>query len=66
MSGATLHLIGGGAVLVDQTPNDAARLLWGRDSGDDAHDMGFASLQYDAKPILVNPRAVAYIEPAAD
>jgi hypothetical protein len=47
---------------VAQLPQDAARLLWGIEDGDDAHDMGYAALQSaDAKPLLVNPAAVAYI-----
>jgi hypothetical protein len=60
--GARLHLINGEQLDVAQLPQDAARMLWGNDAGDDAHDMGYAALQSpDAKPMLVNPRAVAYI-----
>lgn len=57
-----LHFIGGETVTVDQDPDDTARLLWGRQDGDDAHDMGYAALQQGSSPILVNPAAVAYIE----
>jgi hypothetical protein len=61
-TGARLHLLDGAKIDVAQLPKDAARLLWGNESGDDAHDMGYAALQNtDAKPLLVNPHAVAYI-----
>lgn len=62
MPGARLHFIGGSHVDVDQLPEDAARMLWGREDGDDAHDMGYAPLQYKGKPVIVNPAAVAYVE----
>jgi hypothetical protein len=64
-AGARLHLIGGKHLDVAQTPEDAARLLWGKNSGDDAHDMGYAALQDgDVQPVLVNPQAVAYVTAA--
>jgi len=64
MAGAVLHLIGGQTRVVDQLPEDAARLLWSKQHGVDASDMGYAALQYKAKPILVNPAAVAFITEA--
>jgi hypothetical protein len=64
-AGARLHLIDGKDIDVAQPPESAARLLWGKESGDDAYDMGYAALQDDdAQPVLVNPEAVAYITPA--
>jgi len=64
---ARLHFLSGAKVDVSQDPEDAARLLWGEKGGDDAHDMGYAALQSPkAKPILVNPAAVAYVDDAPD
>jgi hypothetical protein len=59
---AQLQLIGGGHINVMQLPQDAARLLWGRKDGDDAHDMGYAALQTpDGKTVNINPGAVASV-----
>jgi hypothetical protein len=61
---ARLHLIDGNTLDVEQTPEDVARLLWGRGDGDDAHDMGYAALQKRRGTVMVNPAAVAYVEAA--
>lgn len=55
-TGSRIHLIGGEHVDVDNLPEDAAKQLNASE--------GYAGLQCNAKPILVNPAAVAYIEQA--
>ena len=67
---ARLHFLSGAKADVAQDPDAAARMLWGKKDGDDAHDMGYAALhldvQGDTKTILLNPAAVAYVEAAPD
>jgi hypothetical protein len=65
MSGARLHLVNGETLDVEQPANDTARMLWGRDSGDDAADMGYAALISNSKTVNVNPQAVVFVEDAA-
>lgn len=63
--GARLHLLTGEKLDVEQTVQDAARLLWGKQPGDDACDMGYAALarkRASGGPLLVNPAAVLYVE----
>jgi hypothetical protein len=66
---ATLYYVNGATIDVLQTPEDAARLLWGRKGGDDAHDMGYAALTVSAgrdggsSTICVNPSAVIQVCP---
>lgn len=66
VAGSRLHLIGGATVDVDQTPEDSARLLGAQRGATTRTTWGTAALQRDAKPILVNPQAVAYVERRPD
>jgi hypothetical protein len=42
---------------------DAARMLWGKNDGDDAHDMGYAALQNPTGVVRVDPDDVTSIGP---
>jgi len=59
---ATLHLVSGGTVDVAEDPTTAAQKLWSHKPGSDVPDMGYAAMQTpDAKPVNVNPQAVACV-----
>ncbi len=59
---ASVVFIGGDTLKVEQDPVDAARLLWGHEQGDDAHDIGYAALVVGGEVVYVNPAAVARVE----
>jgi len=57
-----LHFRSGSTLDVNTLPEDAARLLWGTDPGDDANDMGFAALISSDGIHRVNPSEVERVE----
>jgi len=64
MPGSRLHFIGGDTLLVEQSPDDVARMLWGRERGNDAADMGYAPVQTGGSIKFVNRATVTYVEDA--
>jgi hypothetical protein len=57
-----VHFRSGRTLDVLQLSEDAARLLWGTEPGDDAHDMGYAALITSEGIHRVNPSEVERVE----
>jgi hypothetical protein len=58
-----VHLYDGRTLDVYTDPQTTARLLWGTEDGDDAHDMGDAALQNVGGVHNIDPSEVLAIGP---
>ena len=58
-----VYLLDGATIDVHTDIPTTARLLWGTDGGDDAHDMGYAALLGGGRIQHVEPEAVSAIGP---